>query len=189
MPKSSQFIHGGSMTLGESDTRAKLIDPAIHARGWTEDLIKREESAGAIEIIDGRPTKRPKGRIDYTLRIRVHLDTQPVAVAFLERQERRRVASPPAPQDTKGVRFSARSVKAQRARLGLSAKDFGRLVGVSALTVYSWESGKSRPRRKPLAGLAPVRRLGKREAQKRLEMLVGLFHPHPCPSPIEGEGT
>ena len=93
------------------------------------------------------------------------------AVAFLERQERRRVASPPAPQDAKGVRFSARSVKAQRARLGLSAKDFGKLVGVSALTIYSWESGKSRPRKKQLAGLAPVRRLGKREARKRLEMI------------------
>jgi len=92
-------------------------------------------------------------------------------VAFLERQERRRVASPPAPHEVKGVRFSARSVKAQRARLGLSAKDFSRLVGVSALTVYSWESGKSRPRQKQLAGLAPVRRLGKREARKRLEMI------------------
>ena len=69
------------MALGESDTRAKLIDPAIHARGWTEDLIKREESAGAIEIIDGKPRKRARGRIDYTLRIRVNIDTQPVAVA------------------------------------------------------------------------------------------------------------
>ena len=93
------------------------------------------------------------------------------AIAFLEKQERRRVASPPAPQDAKGVRFSARSVKAQRARLGLSAKYFGRLVGVSALTVYSWESGKSRPRKKQLAALAAVRRLGKREARKRLEMI------------------
>jgi type I restriction enzyme R subunit len=36
--------------LGESDTRSKLIDPAIHARGWTEDLIRREETAGTIEI-------------------------------------------------------------------------------------------------------------------------------------------
>jgi len=94
-------------------------------------------------------------------------------VAFLEKQERRRVTTPPAPQDAKGVRFSARSVKAQRARLGLSAKDFGRLVGVTPLTVYSWESGKSRPRKKQLAGLAAVRRLGKREARKRLEMLAG----------------
>lgn len=32
------------MGLGEADTRAKLIDPAIHARGWTENLIRREEA-------------------------------------------------------------------------------------------------------------------------------------------------
>jgi DNA-binding transcriptional regulator YiaG len=95
-------------------------------------------------------------------------------VAFLEKQEQRRVASPPPlAQEAKGVRFSARSVRAQRARLGLSAKDFGRLVGVSALTIYSWESGKSRARKKHLPALAAVRRLGKREARKRLEMLGG----------------
>jgi len=37
------------MPLGEADTRAKLIDPALHTRGWTEDLVRREETAGAIE--------------------------------------------------------------------------------------------------------------------------------------------
>lgn len=36
------------MPLTEADTRAKLIDPAIHARGWTEVLIRREETAGAV---------------------------------------------------------------------------------------------------------------------------------------------
>jgi type I restriction enzyme R subunit len=36
--------------LAESDTRSKLIDPATHARGWTEDVIRREETAGTIEI-------------------------------------------------------------------------------------------------------------------------------------------
>jgi len=92
-------------------------------------------------------------------------------VAFLEKQEQRRVASPPAPQEAKGVRFSARSVRAQRSRLGLSAKNFGRLVGVAGLTIYHWESGKVRPRAKQLAGLAAVRHLGKREARQRLEMM------------------
>jgi len=38
-------------TLSEEDTRAKLIDPALRARGWTEDMIRREETAGAIEIV------------------------------------------------------------------------------------------------------------------------------------------
>jgi len=39
------------MPFGEADTRAKLIDPALHARGWTEDLIRREETAGAVELV------------------------------------------------------------------------------------------------------------------------------------------
>jgi type I restriction enzyme R subunit len=42
------------MSYNEADTRAKLIDPAIHKRGWTEDLIRREETAGAIEIVGGK---------------------------------------------------------------------------------------------------------------------------------------
>jgi type I restriction enzyme R subunit len=72
------------MGLGEADTRAKLIDPAIHACGWTEDLIRREETAGAIEIIDGKPRKRARGRVDYVLRVKINPDTQPVAVALIE---------------------------------------------------------------------------------------------------------
>ena len=72
------------MPLNESDTRAKLIDPAIHTRGWTEDLIRREETAGAIEIIGGKARKQAKGRVDYTLRVKVNANTQPVAVALIE---------------------------------------------------------------------------------------------------------
>jgi len=76
------------MGYGESDTRAKLIDPAIHTCGWTEDLIRREETAGAIEIIDGKPRKRAKGRVDYCLRIKVNAESQPVAVALIEAKPR-----------------------------------------------------------------------------------------------------
>ena len=55
------------MPLSESDTRAKLIDPALHTRGWTEDLIRREETAGAVEIVDGQPRKRSNGQMDAHL--------------------------------------------------------------------------------------------------------------------------
>jgi type I restriction enzyme R subunit len=72
------------MPLNEAETRAKLIDPAIHARGWTEDLICREECAGAVEIVDGKPRKRSKGRVDYTLRVKVTGNSQPVAMALIE---------------------------------------------------------------------------------------------------------
>lgn len=46
--------------LSEAYTRSKLIDPAIDARGWTEEHIRREETAGAIEQIP--KSKLPKGR-------------------------------------------------------------------------------------------------------------------------------
>jgi type I restriction enzyme R subunit len=57
------------LSLGESDTRAKLIDPALHECGWTEDLIRREETDRGIDVIEGKPRRRERGRIDYLLRI------------------------------------------------------------------------------------------------------------------------
>jgi DNA-binding transcriptional regulator YiaG len=93
------------------------------------------------------------------------------SVSFLERQERRRLGQKPPVEKAEGVRFSAKGVRAHRQRLGLSAKNYGRLVGVSGLTVYHWESGRSRPRAQQLAALVAVRGLGKREAMKRLALL------------------
>jgi type I restriction enzyme R subunit len=72
------------MSYNEADTRAKLIDPAIHKRGWTEDLIRREETAGAIEVLGGKGRRRARGKVDYTLRVKVNPQTQPVAVALIE---------------------------------------------------------------------------------------------------------
>lgn len=72
------------MSLNEADTRAKLITPAMYKRGWTEDLIRREETAGSVEIINGRARRRPRGRIDYVLRVKVNIATQPVALALIE---------------------------------------------------------------------------------------------------------
>ena len=72
------------MNFNEADTRAKLIDPAIHKCGWTEDLIRREETAGTVEIINGKARRRSRGKIDYVLRVKVNVDTQPVALALIE---------------------------------------------------------------------------------------------------------
>jgi type I restriction enzyme, R subunit len=72
------------MGLSEADTRAKLIDPALHSRGWTEDLIRREETAGAIEVVEGKLRKQAKGWIDYTLRVRINPHTQHFAMARIK---------------------------------------------------------------------------------------------------------
>ena len=77
------------MPLGEADTRAKLIDRALHACGWTEDLIRREETAGAVDVLDGRARRRTRGRTDCTLRVKVSNESQPVAVALIEAKAER----------------------------------------------------------------------------------------------------
>lgn len=71
-------------SMSEADTRTKLIDPVLHRVGWTEEHIKREETAGTIEIIAGVPRQCRDGRTDYTLRLRVNAHSQPVAVAIIE---------------------------------------------------------------------------------------------------------
>lgn len=71
------------MPLSEADTRAKLIDPKLYLKGWTKEHIKREEMAGTILIINSKG-KRRRGTTDYTLRIKVNTDSQPVAVAIIE---------------------------------------------------------------------------------------------------------
>lgn len=84
-------------------------------------------------------------------------------------------ASNKALQQTKGhegqarnVRFSAKGLKTLRTRLGMSAGDFGKLIGASGQSIYNWEAGKAVPRANQLAALAGVRGLGKREAANRL---------------------
>lgn len=72
------------MSLSEADTKAKLIDPALHRRGWTEELITREETERGIDIIDGKPRRRESGRTDYLLRIRINPHTQAIPVALIE---------------------------------------------------------------------------------------------------------
>ncbi len=70
-----------------------------------------------------------------------------------------------------GVRFSAKSVRSQRQRLGMTAEEYGKLVGVTPLAVLNWEKGLARPRKAQLAVLVAVRGIGKREALKKLAAL------------------
>ena len=67
--------------------------------------------------------------------------------------------------------FSSKALKAERERLGISADNYGRLVGVSGLSIYNWEQGKASPRESSIAALMSVRGIGKREAAKRLSAL------------------
>ncbi|GAC1531375.1 MAG: hypothetical protein NVS2B4_10710 [Ramlibacter sp.] len=96
----------------------------------------------------------------------------------LEQQVRRQAkgggragATPAGSVDDEGgpaLRFSAKGLATQRKRLGLSAAAVAKILGVSALSVYKWESGKTRPRARQLEAIASLRKMGKREALARL---------------------
>ena len=69
----------------------------------------------------------------------------------------------------KPTRFVAKGLRSLRTRLGLSASELARLIGVSDQSVYNWELKRATPRKEQLAVLASIRSLGKREARQRLE--------------------
>lgn len=67
------------------------------------------------------------------------------------------------------VRFQARGLRSMRAKLGLSAAELAKLIGVSQQSVYNWEHEKASPRAAQVAALAALRGLGKRAVRLRLE--------------------
>lgn len=92
-------------------------------------------------------------------------------VGYLRSQEKKRAGRKPSPKLAEGARFSAARLKNHRTKLGLSAANYAKLVGVHQITIYNWEQGKTRPRPEQLAALVAVRGIGKREAANRLELL------------------
>lgn len=71
-------------------------------------------------------------------------------------------------EESSQLRFRADGFASLRKKLGLSAADMGKLLGVSLQTIYHWEKGQSKPRASQLRGIAEVRKLGKRGAAARL---------------------
>ena len=91
-------------------------------------------------------------------------------VAMLERKPDGLIGEESDDGPLAGLRYSARSVRAQRRRLGLSAEEYGKLIGVSGLTIYNWEHGRTRPRAAQFESLANVRGITRSEAAERLGM-------------------
>ena len=93
-------------------------------------------------------------------------------IPLLEKQMLQNAPSQVTSAETTNVRFTAKGLRSLRKRLDLSAADYGKLVGVTGHTIYSWENGLSRPRRQQLPVLASIRLMGKREVQARLGQLT-----------------
>lgn len=93
-------------------------------------------------------------------------------VKQLSRGGTKKAAAIPADEFGKVPRFSAKRLAAQRARLGLSAANFGKLLGMSGATIYLWENGKTRPRESQMPGIAAIRLMSKRDAAAKLAELA-----------------
>ena len=90
-------------------------------------------------------------------------------IARLERRIGKDVTPRITEADPAKVRFAAKGIISQRRNLGISAANYGKLIGVTGHTIYKWERGTSRPRRSRLSALASIRHLSKKEALARFE--------------------
>lgn len=79
-------------------------------------------------------------------------------------------ARPVTPRGKPGrkVVFTAERMKIQRARLGLTQEQAARLLGVSSLSIWKWESGGAVPRASRVPKILQLLALGKREALARV---------------------
>jgi DNA-binding transcriptional regulator YiaG len=99
-------------------------------------------------------------------------------IAVLQKQlrqvgrERAAVANETQALDRK-YRFSATRLAAHRAKLGLSAADYGKLAEVSGSTVYLWEQKKSRPKPEQVQRLGMLKGVSRKTALAQLEQIKG----------------
>lgn len=122
------------------------------------DALKKTVTGQRAEIV---ALKRRTADLEKSLK----------ALTRLANKAGRGALSAPQEADTGSFRFRAAGMASNRKRLGLSAEDFGLLVGASGQSVYLWESGKTKPRQQNIAAIAALRGVGKREVVKRLEAL------------------
>ncbi len=81
-------------------------------------------------------------------------------------------AEPAAPEERK-PRFTVKGLRSLQRRLRVSGAELARLLGVSTQAVYAWgrQQGALRLRRATRQAVLELRRLGAREARRRLEAM------------------
>jgi DNA-binding transcriptional regulator YiaG len=129
--------------------------------------VARKEVRSELQSLKKTMTKLRSDNAELKRRL---LDLEKL-VKQLSKGVAKKAAAVPADEFGKVPRFSAKRLAAQRVRLGLSAANFGKLVGVSGASIYLWENGKARPRASQMPGIAAVRLMSKRDAAAKLAEL------------------
>lgn len=145
MPSIASILKDEILRLARKEVRSEV------------EALKKASTRHRSEIAE---LKRRVGSLEKELSRAVRADS------------RKEPSTEPEEGDIK-VRFSAKRLAAQRKKLGLSAAEMGALIGVSAQTIYNWETEKSRPRQAQLVSIAALRGMGKSQIKARLEALAG----------------
>jgi DNA-binding transcriptional regulator YiaG len=140
MPNLAQVLKGEIARLARRELRAQV------------DGTKKATAQHRREIAD---LKRRLGALARQL-------------ASMQRQLRATEAAAPREAPVRRTRFSPGALRSHRTRVGLSAAEYAKLVGVSAQTIYNWERGASAPGDEQRATLAQLRAAGKRALRARL---------------------
>lgn len=74
-----------------------------------------------------------------------------------------------APVAEKNFRLTPARIRKMREKIGLTCRQFAKLLEVSYISVLHWESGKAKPRREQLQKIAQIRDFGKRELKAALD--------------------
>lgn len=90
------------------------------------------------------------------------------AVSRLLKQQQPKGAVAKVEDSGPALRFRVAGFASLRKKLGMTAHEMAKLLGVSAQSVYHWETGKSRPRASQLQTISAVRKLSKKEAWDQL---------------------
>jgi len=116
-----------------------------------------------------RATVMPLRKLVTTMRRRIA--QQRKLLSELERASKRsvngaRAAETPA-SDATQIRFSPEWVKAHRKKLKMSRRVYAKLIGVSAQSIFGWETGRTRPRRRALESWRRIRTMGLRDLKAK----------------------
>jgi DNA-binding transcriptional regulator YiaG len=140
--------------------------------GKIETVLK-----GEIARLARRETKALIGKyVDELRRLQKRVaslerELRGVKAARAQEQAKRKVTTAvatAASEKAATIRLSPRLIRSLRNRLGISQAELAKLVGVSAVAVGNWESGKSKPRDESKARIAALRSLGRREVRRLL---------------------
>ncbi len=125
--------------IAKKEARAELIQLKKASAQYRSDIAALKRHVASLESTVKKLNK-----------------TQPKPVLNVEKES----ATP--------LRFRAGGFTTLRKKFELSAEQMGKLIGVSAQSIYHWEAEKSRPRASQLPAIAAARKLTKKEAWAKL---------------------